>query len=132
MKKNNSGEIVVAILVGLAVAGAGLLMTVSKHNTIVASGNAERVYVGVKAPIGPGVAQAVSNNKGEALLSILAGVAAGVATDALNKDDRKDDENTGARVSVSGNGNTVTYNDRGIQDRHDATYAPAPAATAEE
>lgn len=122
---NKQGEIIVAILVGLAVAGAGLLMTVSKHNTIVASGNAERVYVGVRAPVGPGVVAAVANNKGEALLSVLAGVAAGVATDALNKDDEKDKENRDARLSVVGDNNTVNYNDRGYQDRHDGAQSAA-------
>lgn len=120
---NKRGEIVVSVLVGLAVAVAGILMTTSKHNSIVAAGNAERVYLGVKAPIGPGVASAVARNKGEAALSVLAGIAAGVATDKLNASDSK---GGGSRVEFTGDNNVVNYNEKGYQDRHD-NAAPAPA-----
>lgn len=105
-----SGEVVLAVLAAVAVFSAGMALITSKHNRLVATGDAGRVYLGVAVPVGPGVVSAVSNNKGEALLSAVAGIAAGFAVNGIGTggSDKKGD--SGAKVQVTGNGNTTIYN----------------------
>lgn len=103
--KKNSGEIVLAVLVGVAVITAGLSMITSSHNAKVALESRDgKLYAGVRSSFGPGVVGAVSESPVASLATVAAGLAAGFIVN--QQGDSKDK----AAISVTGNGNNVNYN----------------------
>ena len=104
--KSKNGFAILAVLAGLAVVSLGVSLITSGHNKIVASGDAGRVYVGVQRAIGPGVVEAVSNNKGEAAIAVIAGALTAYAVDKSAGKDKESGPAT-PTISITGNGNAV-------------------------
>ncbi|MEI6165997.1 MAG: hypothetical protein WCS52_02275 [bacterium] len=104
--QSKSGEIVLALLVGVSVIAAGLSWITTSHNAQLAVEQREgKMYAGVRSSFGPGVVGAVSASPGASLATIAAGVAAGYAANQ-SSGGSKDKPS----VSVNGNGNNVNYN----------------------
>lgn len=105
--KKNSGEIVLAVLVGVAVVTAGLSMITSSHNAKLAVEQRDgKLYAGVRSSFGPGVMGAVSESPGASLATVAAGLTAGYLVNQSSgggKDQKP-------AVSITGDGNNVNYN----------------------
>lgn len=104
--KKNSGEIILAILAGVAVITAGLSAITASHNSRLAMEVRDgKVYAGVRSSFGPGVVGAVSESPGATLATVAAGIATAYV---VNQSGSKGDSQPA--VQVTGNGNNVNYN----------------------
>lgn len=104
--KKNSGEIVLAVLVGVAVITAGLSMITSSHNAKLAVEQRDgKLYAGIRSSFGPGVVGAVQESPGASLATVAAGIAAGFAVNKVGGS-----KDSSPAVQVTGNGNNVNYN----------------------
>ena len=105
--KKNSGEIVLAVLVGVAVITAGLTWITSGHNARIAAEQRDgKLYAGVRTSFGPGVVGAVSESPIASLATVAAGVAAGFAVNQAGGGSKREQP----AVQITGNGNNVNYN----------------------
>lgn len=78
--KNDSGEIILAILVGLTVAGIGMATLTRRHNAVVATQGGVAVDL-LKLS---GKREAVAESPGSTAAIIAASIAAGIAADQIH------------------------------------------------
>lgn len=104
--QSKSGEIVLALLVGVAVITAGFSWITASHNAQLAVEQRDgKVFAGVRSSFGPGVVGAVKQSPGASLATIAAGIAAGYAVNQSGSGSKDKPS-----VSVTGNGNNVNFN----------------------
>jgi len=117
--QSKSGEIILAIVVGIAVISAGFALITGQHNALVLEARDGGAAVGArvdKIKWHGGVGEAIAANPGQSTLAVLVGTAAGYATYKSGGGGSKGDTTT---INQTGNGNT--YGGRDVTESRTTT-----------